>query len=327
MNIRILILLLALGILSAAPSAPAAELVEDTPVYAAKDKKVGTLRKGAQIDVLEDMGEYLRVSYETMDATFEGYVAKSAVTKITPLAGRETGGAPIPERPRPAERTETIERPTVPDRELALSSYWQNGGRNMPQSTIDFINLMRDFGEARVTLKPDRLYYVYKRLEYLSPVADALKTLGNGKVTVDALKAPGLPADSFTGHTMDGYFDGFSRITLVSDRKGQLVAAQLSDRTDRDVWLRNLWWDEKANYKKRVEYSDRWRMINLLEGRTKGSATWQLGYAFATADGVVRLDSELLSGAEWQSRSKERHRTYLPQPIVDLLLQMLNQRG
>ena len=339
MSLRRLFVLPALFLTSLLPS-HAALLTEDTPVYSSKDKKVGTLRRGAQVEVVEDAGEWLRVTYETMDATFDGYVRKASVSQAegapaSPAPARtppaESGPeARTPEEPRPAEpgaKPAAPVPPPVPGRELALSTSWQNGARAIPQSVTDFLNLLNDFGEAKVTLKPARNYYVYRRFEYLSSVAEALKTLGGGRVTTEALKAPGLPSDSFTGSSVDGYFDGFERIMLIGDRKGQLVAVQLSDRSDRDVWLRHIWWDEKQDYKKRVEYSDRWRLVNLFEGRTKGNSAWQLGYAFAQSDGLLRIDGEMIAGAEWQGRSRERHRTYLPQPIVDLMLQMLTMKN
>ena len=317
-------------------AAPAAVLTEDTTVFISKDKRMGTLRKGAEVEITEEAGEWVRVTYETMDATFEGYVKKTAVSAAT---SEGPSVAPPPERDAPASppaetdpRPEPPARPvaappTAPNRELALSTSWQNGSRSLTQSSADFVGLLNDFGEARVTLRPERTYILYRKLEYLSPVADALKMLGTGRVTTEVLKSPGLPSDSFTGYSLDGYFDGFTRITLVGDRKGQLVAVQLSDRADRDTWLRSIWFDEKQGYKKRVEYSDRWRLVNLFEGRMKGNSAWQLGYAFAVADQVLRIDSELIAGSEWQGRSRERHRTYLPPPIVDLLLQLLALRS
>ena len=337
MNVRhLLASTLALLVVCPVP-APAGVLSEDTTVYISKDKRMGTLRKGAQVEVTEDAGEWLRITYETMDATFEGYVKKATVS-MEAAGDIPTGPAdPAPAGPTPVEevRPESPVRPAspvapvapAPNRELALSTSWQNGSRSLTQSSADFVGLLNDFGEARVTLRPERAYVLYRKLEYLSPVADAIKTLGTGRVTTEVLKSPGLPSDSFTGSSLDGYFDGFTRIMLVGDRKGQLVAVQLSDRADRDVWLRNIWHDERQNYKKRVEYSDRWRMVNLFEGRMKGNSAWQLGYAFAVTDHVLRVDSELVAGSEWQGRSRERHRTYLPPPIVDLLLQVLAQRA
>ena len=342
MNVRHLVAAtLAVLIVCSAP-APAGVLSEDTTVYISKDKRMGTLRKGAQVEVTEEAGEWLRITYETMDATFEGYVKKTAVS-MEAGGGIPTGPsgpaepAPAPSGPAPVEdlRPEPPVRPggpvtpvaPAPNRELSLSTSWQNGSRSLTQSSADFVGLLNDFGEARVTLRPERAYMLYRKLEYLSPVGDALKTLGTGRVTTEALKSPGLPSDSFTGYSLDGYFDGFTRIMLVADRKNQLVAVQLSDRADRDVWLRNIWHDERQNYKKRVEYSDRWRMVNLFEGRMKGNSAWQLGYAFAVTDQVLRIDSELIAGSEWQGRSRERHRTYLPPPITDLLLQVLAQRA
>jgi hypothetical protein len=311
----------------------AAVLGEDSIIYISKDKRMGTLRKGAQVEITEDAGEWVRVTYETMDATFEGYVKKTVVVpdgETIPSAGH-TQAAPPPAEGDPAalpargrERELVEPEPSAdPQREPALSSYWQNGARNMSQSTADFIGLLNDFGSGQAKSPPDQNYVLYRKMPYLAPVADLLKTMGNGKVVVEALKAPGLPADSFIGHSVEGFFDGFSRITLVADRKGQLVAVQLSDRSDKEPWLRDKWWN---GYSKRVEYSDRWRLINLLEGRMKGSSAWQMGYGLVLTDGVLRIDSEMVSGPDWQSRSKERHRTYLPQPVVDLLLQMVAKR-
>jgi hypothetical protein len=299
-----------------------ASITEDTPVYATKEKSIGTLRRGAEVTVLEEAGEFVRVVYETMDAKLEGYVKKGAVSAgSVPLAGLSTAVEPTPPREIRAPAM------TAPDKELSLSSYWINGARNMSQSAADFVGLLTDFGSGRFQTKPDRGYVIYNKLTYLMPVADAIKMLGLSKVTAEGLKSPGLPADSFTGHSADGFFDGFSRLMLVSDRKAQLVAVQLGDRTDRDVWLRQNMWNEENLRAKRVDYSERWRVVSLLDGRMKGSTSWQIGYSIQSRDGVVRIDSEMLSGAEWQGRSKERYRTFMPTPVVDMLLQLVANRG
>ena len=310
-----------LGLLAILP-ARGGTITEDTPVFATKDKSVGTLRRGAEVAVLEEQGDWVRVAYETMDAKFEGYVKKGAVSGTSspsPSLGRSQ-----PDRP---EETAREPAPAAPDKELSLSSYWINGARNMSQSTADFVSLLTEAGSGRFQTKPDRSYTLYRKLTYLMPVADAIKELGLSKVSAEALKTPGLPADSFTGHSAEGFFDGFSRIMLVSDRKGQLVALQLGDRADRDPWLRQHWWNDNNKYFKRVEYSDRWRVVSLLDGRMKGSSSWQLGYAIAKEDGVLRIDSELLGGSEYQSRSKERYRVFLPTPVVDMLLQIVSNRS
>lgn len=324
MNMRCVALLL-----SALPwLALGASITEDTTVYATKEKSIGTLRRGAEVAVVEEAGEFVRVVYETMDAKLEGYVKRGAVSAGAvplaagvPAAGQpDSGGAPT---------AGEVRQPAMPapDKELSLSSYWINGARNMSQSAADFVGLLTDFGSGRFQPKPDRGYVIYNKLTYLMPVADAIKMLGLSKVTAEALKSPGLPADSFTGHSADGFFEGFSRLMLVSDRKGQLVAVQLGDRSDRDAWLRQNMWNAENHRAKRVDYSERWRVVSMLEGRMKGSSSWQVGYSILSRDGVIRIDSEMLSGAEYQSRSKERYRVFMPAPIVDLLLQLAANRG
>ena len=314
-------------------AAHAASVREDTGVYISKDRKSGTLHPGAQVTVLQESGDWVKIRYETLDALFEGYVKKTAVqmaagettapdTQPAQPAAPDTQPAPAID-PQPAPPDPAAQPAPTMSAELGLGAYWSVQNKSGGLVADDFATMLRGYGKPRVTTKATENYILYDDLYYLMPMSEALKKYTQSKTPPRDVTAPGFPNASFKMYTFDSQAEGFGKMTLVGDTKNQLVAVQLNDSGQKGLWLRDKW----EHYRTKVPYSSDFRLYNVLEAGTKASSSWRVGCGMKATNGVLRIDSELLSGGqEWEAKSKERVRLYLPQPIIDLCLQLLSAR-
>lgn len=342
------------ALLAMAGSAFAASITADTDVFQTRDKKMGTLRAGAQVTVLQESGEWTKVLYETIDAAFEGYVRRDLVN--TNSAGPEIPAIPLLEptpeemqaagvHPLPSLQVATTStppdlvsnavvsvtpptRPSVAPRnavELGLASHWQIQSKSGNNLATDLSRLLEDVAKPQVNLAAQQNYILYKDLYYLMPIDAALRQCNQNKVAPTAVNTPGLPAGSFRAYSFDIADDKrFRRLTLVSDIKNQLVAVQLNDSGQKEPWLYG-YFEDAIN---KITYSEDMKLFDVVNASVKGSSNWRVGAVMvAGTNGVVSINTELVSGSrETEIKSRERVRLLLPQPVANLCAWLLQNR-
>ena len=153
--------------------------------------------------------------------------------------------------------------------------------------------------------------------------------------------------NSFFYHAFSGSFDeGFNRMYLVTDFADQVVGVQWQDNVSQD----RRWFPYSDSY------SQEWSQYNFVGDRRKGNPNWLVGFyvcqgskailgypprsgtrdeniygATGVNEGVVRVDSDLFSVSKdrWNitsdEKSRERNRLLLAQPIVDLMLYIVQK--
>jgi hypothetical protein len=262
--------------------------------------------------------------------------APAPVPSTAPVVRPAVTPTPSP-KPPPAA-------PPRPGIELTMTSHWQH---RLGRSTIahrDAARLLAKCGSPKLDLGWQNIT-LWGKVKYLMPVEEAKALLGLGLSSKKNLSCPLFPPSSFFAHEFSGNFeDGMTRLTLVTDFASQVVAVQLSDNTTRpDRWLRYS-----------DAYSTEWSLYNLVNDGRKGNSTWEIGFFLARGterilgyppgsqsmivnqpvegnEGVIRIDSDLFSikknqwGLVEEQRSRERARLFLAQPVVDLMLYIIQQ--
>lgn len=325
-----------------AGTAHAAAIKEDAEVFLTKDKKIGQLRAGAPVTVVQESGEWIKVHYETTDAAFDGYVRRDQVDLTA------TGAAPMPDAlaaagaetsnavPMDAVATNVAVSPTRPPAtfparaavELGVSSHWQIQSKSGGTLASDLATLLRGVTKPQINLAASRNVVLYKELYFPMPIGDALKTFNQTKVSPEPVNTPGFPADSFKAYSFDAAADKFTRVTLVSDMKNQLVAVQLSDTSQKGPWLYKTNSGKDSLPDACIFYSDELKLFNIIQARAKGSANWRVGAVRESKDGLLRIDTELISGSfpNEDIKSRERIRLLIPQSVADLCAYLLQNR-
>lgn len=312
----------------------AGTIKDEADVFLTRDKKIGTLHRGASVTVIQESGEWIKVRYETIDAAFEGFVSRDLVSL--------EGGGPL-EDPGPvgvsnepvvtavstaATETAATRPPPAatgrPGASLGLATHWSTQNKSGGSAALDFLRMLRDVAKANANPVLSGNPLLYKDLYFLMPVPDALRSFGQSPAAGSMINTPGFPTASFKAYSFNSPADEFSRITLVGDLKNQLVAVQLSDSGQKDPWLMHRF----ERYEHVIRYSPDVKLFNLIEGSAKGSSSWAVGATMVQgSNGVVRIDTELLGGgADYERKSRERCRLYLPQPVADLCLYLLQSR-
>ena len=317
-------------------TATAAVMKDDAEVFLTRDKKIGTLHRGASVTVLQESGEWIKIRYETIDAAFEGFVTRSLVDAsgsdgppaepVAPAAAATTVEVATPSTN--AAATTAVTPVAVPAQKLSgslgLATHWATQNKSGASVALDFLRMLRDVAKPNANPTISGNNVLYKDLYFLMPVADALKSFGQSPSAGTMVNTPGFPTASFRAYSFTTPADEFSRITLVGDLKNQLVAVQLTDSGQKDPWLMHRF----ENYDHKIRYSEDVKLFNLIDGSTKGSSTWAVGATMhENSNGVVRIDTELVGGGqEYERKSRERCRLYLPRPVADLCLYLLQSR-
>lgn len=266
-------------------------------------------------------------------------VETTAPAPATPAAPvpRPVVAPPPPPKPPPAA-------PPRPGIHLTMASHWQH---RLGRGTIahrDAARLLAKCGSPKLDPRWKDIT-LWGKVTYLMPVEEAKALLGLGRSSRKNLSCALFPPSSFFAHEFSGHFeDGMTRLTLLTDFDDQVVAVQLSDSTTRpDRWLRYP-----------DAYSADWSLYNLVYDGRKGNSTWEVGFYVARGtqrirgyppgspgmvvnqpvegnEGVIRIDSDLYSfkknqwGLVEEERSRERVRLLLAQPVVDLMLYIIQQ--
>ena len=205
--------------------------------------------------------------------------------------------------------------PAVKDtNDLVLAMSWNGPEASGEKILRDLSELLNGQGKPDVDLKADPSLVIFGQIYYLMPVRDAAKIVGQPLAPKKNMACPGFPKSSLFYYVLEGNFsEGFHKMLLVADSSDRIVAVELvNEHPDTSLWLEPQLFAEK------------WHIYNLIQGRTKGSVKWRIGYRVQQMGRVVRLDSELVSNDEYGyfglGDSKERVQLYLPQQIVNLIL-------
>lgn len=262
--------------------------------------------------------------------------ASAPVTPSAPVTRPVVTPTPLPKRPPAA--------PPRPGIQLTMTSHWQHRLGRGDIAHRDAARLLAKCGSPK--LDPHwKDITLWGKVTYLMPVEEAKALLELGRSSRKNLSCSLFPPSSFFAHEFSGHFeDDMTRLTLVTDFDDQVVAVQLSDsKTQTDRWLRYP-----------DAYSADWSLYNLVSDGRKGNSTWEVGFYVTRGtqrilgyppgslgmvvnqpvegnDGVIRIDSDLYSfkknrwGLVEDGRSRERARLYLAQPVVDLMLYIIQQ--
>ncbi len=268
----------------------------------------------------------------------------SRVASPAPAAVPAPVARPVAAPPPPAVRKPPARVPPRPGIELTLASHWQHRLGRGDTAHRDAGRLLAACGTPRVDLGWKDIT-LWGKVTYLMPVEEAKTLLGLGISTKKGLSCSLFPPSSFFAHEFSGHFeDGMTRLTLVTDFAGQVVAVQLADGTTRtERWMPQS-----------TAYSSEWSLYNFVDDARKANSHWEIGFHVAKGpqrvtgyppsdtrvistgpvdnnEGVIRIDSDLFSvkknqwGLVEESRSRERVRLLVAQPVVDLMLYVIQQ--
>lgn len=183
---------------------------------------------------------------------------------------------------------------------------------------------------------------IYGEVTYLMPYAQAVKILNLNQRVVPKNKVicPGFPRDSFFHYAYSGIYEGhFNKLYIVTDKADQVVAIQFvaespkADQVDapyksadyhtynfvnsRSKAITRLWVDHKPFF----QTKEGWKEFNpkYTFGQPKEEVQ------------VLRVDSLVMNpkltnsgnrGLDWEPQ--EAVRLYLPKPIMELILHVIN---
>ncbi len=334
--------LISAAIFCAAGGAFAATIKDDADVFGGRDKKLGQLHAGDPVTVLSESGDWMKVRCEKADGPVEGFVKRELVDQTAPAIAPTTavaatvapqvGSEATNAAPAQVPEVSATNAPEVAQApagragpEIALGSHWQLQTKSGSQIAGDFLAYLRNVAAPKINLVADKNYVLYKGLYFMMPLADALKQFGQASASSVTVNTPGFPVDSFKACSFDPQIDGVTKMTLVADIKNQLVAVQLTDTGQKDPWLA-VRFSRHENY---LPYSESTKLYDILLGRAKGTTSWRVGAIMERTNGVVRIQTELVTGNPELSeavRSKERVTLFLPQPVADLCSWLLQNR-
>ncbi len=219
---------------------------------------------------------------------------------------------------------------------MMLSPGWNGPSQGGEMTRKDLARLFGESGEASQDPSADTLIDVYPGVPFLTPVAQAAKTLNLQGVAVVRTKisTPGLPKGSLTANTYAGVFPGgFNRLTLVTDMADQVVSVLAVDTSART---------RVPNETDTIGY----HTYNFITGGAKAKNDLMVRHQIAADKpmlDVVVVDTLLVdptdpespppikmtkgssSRSTTQTKPKtgkvmERARWYVPQALVDLIL-------
>lgn len=289
----------------------------ETPASA----EVGELiRKGYQLisqvrqtKLLAEVSEEMNLPGSGSDHVaqeFEGFVEKLLGEEAEPMVTPGTPGVGSVSPPPDAVVAPSPE-PVVrePARPLTMAQNWNRplmGGKKYILD--DLTKILRYQGRARVDLEPKPGILVYKNLQYLMPIKEAVKALGQPLPARNLVNTYGLPSNTLHYYRMTGSFEGgYNQLILVTDSEAKLIAAQLIN--------------EPATGGSRMRpanFSSDNNTYDFMLGRAESGGRYSVGYEVVKKESILIVDTELKSTS--RGDLKARTRLFLPQPIVDLFL-------
>lgn len=276
-------------------------------------------------------------------------------TELPPEFGLEDAPAQVPPTLRDptfpgAPPPPPVASPPAPSiactAKLKLASNWQLRLARGNLALKDTARLLSRCGTPQIDLEGKPIT-IWNKVTYLMPIQEAKKLLGLGLSTRSALTCAAFAPNSFFCHAFSGSFDeGFNRVFILTDFADQVVGIQWQDNVSQD----------KRWFPYCDSYSQDWSQYNFVGDRRKGNPNWFVGFYVCQGskailgypprtgtrdetmygptgvnEGVVRIDSDLFSVTKdrWEitidEKSRERNRLLLAQPIVDLMLYIVQK--
>lgn len=333
-----------LTLLSAAALSSSAAVVKiETDALNEGDQRVGSLRAGANVEVIEGGGEWLKVRYVGTEATFECFVKAADIDETVPLpsallpAAPMLGGEPVapgaaatnaPVATNMAPAPKLVSTRTGPS--LALAANWNVQSKTGAILAEDLKSILRKSTTNEVKLAAAENYVLYKDLYYMMPLADALKRSGQPSASPEPVNTPGFPTGSFKAYSFDPKTPGITRLTLIVDLKNQLVAVQTTDSGQKPLLLRRIFrdaFDDEIELDG-IYYSRDIKLYDLAANRSKGTAHWCVAALVRENKGVLQIETELIDNAANADdvHSRERIRLYLPKQVANICRHLLDAR-
>ena len=214
--------------------------------------------------------------------------------------------------------------------QLQLATNWDMRFERDDIAARDTASILSKCGTPQIDLTAKDIR-IWGDSTYLMPLKKAKEVLG---LTQSNMKKPVecavFPPRSFFSYAFKGSFEsGFDQLFLITDFKDQVVGVQLQSNDSR---IKEKWLLYGSNYSR-----DR-SLFNFVHDLKKSNPNWEvgihvskngqdvIGYAPRNSAGnvnrdVIRVDSDLYSRSRQQSnKSRTRASLLLPQPIVDLML-------
>lgn len=178
-----------------------------------------------------------------------------------------------------------IEAFEPPEGRLVLSGNWAprlDRGKVAAQE-LDRVLQMGNSGIG-IDLTGDPDVELYSGIKYLENLESAKQKIASrtrpGPVATNMVVTSGFPHETIYYHKLDGKFERFNHIILVTDVANQVVAVQLVNNSPPSVWLSS--------------HSSQRGMFNFVQNRRKGSSQYRVAWDVEEGDGWLRVDSELV---------------------------------
>lgn len=228
-------------------------------------------------------------------------------------ASLSEGTAPSRRTPvKPPPRTYQVQRK---ERTLALAQNWRTGNNPTGPAVAELFELLGTRGFPRVDLAPKPSIYFLNRFSYLESADEmSLRVFRRKLPEPRPVLNPAFPNSSIRSVEMAGKFeDGYTRLHLLIDTRGQIVAVQLINEDEAETAGLSV-----------ALFSKDWKTFDLLALRSAENPEAMVAHRVRSGGGIVRIDSELAlrgaAGSGAMGRSLARSSLLLPQPIVDLML-------
>ncbi len=227
---------------------------------------------------------------------------------------------------------------------LVLDRTWNSPIQGGSATMEDLGVLLSPFAKPAANMDTASYLEIYEGVTYLMPCEDARKKLNLSQKIISKNKVvcPGFPKDSFFHYAFDGNFEGhFNKLYIVTDKADQVVAIQLVSETPKID-------SNEAPYK-----ATDWHAYNFVNSLTKASKRLWIDhkqyylernrwteYRATSANrlksdlNLLRIDSLLFNpdltnsgyrGNNW--KALEAVRLYLPRPMMELILQVIQTNG
>lgn len=227
---------------------------------------------------------------------------------------------------------------------LVLDRTWNSPIQGGSATMEDLGVLLSPFAKPSVITSPSPNLEIYEGVTYLMPYEEARKKLSLTPkiISKNRVGCPGFPRDSFSHYAFDGSFEGhFNKLYIVVDRADQVVAIQLVSESPKMDSI-NLPYKETS-----------WHTYNFVNSRTKATKRLWIDHKQYFLDrnqwteyrstsskrpssdlSLVRIDSLLFNpdltasgsrGNNW--KALEAVRLYLPRPMMELILQVIQTTG
>jgi len=221
--------------------------------------------------------------------------------------------------------------------QLKLATNWKMRFDRDDIAARDTARMLSKCGTPQIDLtKPE--ISIWGKVTYLMPLQEAKKLLGLRRSQKDSIDCAVFPPRSFFSHAFKGNFeDGFDQLYVITDFKDQVVGLQFQSNTSRpDRWF------QYSNV-----YSTEWSLYNFVLDLKKSNPNWEVGMYICKGEetimgyppqyslhggptgvnpGIIRIESDLFTitrdryGLTRSQKSRARVRLLLAQPIVDLML-------